>query len=53
MKHVRLVSRAQTPAIGATTAVEELVTLLLTAYFRHWDNFSGVISNLQKYFAKT
>jgi len=34
-------------------AVEQIVILLLTAFFSDWINFPTVIQNLQKYYAKT
>jgi len=38
---------------GQTTAIESIIILLLTVFFRTWDNFPTVVQNLSKYYAKT
>ncbi|MBI5091592.1 MAG: hypothetical protein HZB26_04010 [Candidatus Hydrogenedentes bacterium] len=53
MKHIRTVSRAQSPALGATTPLEQLIILFLSVVFRGWDNVSPVVQNLQKFYGKT
>ena len=59
MKHIAPVSRIPARAqfgsdfAGRIEPAEQLVILLLTAFFSDWINFPTVIRNLQKYYAKT
>ncbi len=59
MKHIEPVSRMPARAqfgvdlAGRIEPAEQLVILLLTAFFSDWINFPTVIRNLQKYYAKT
>lgn len=41
------------PHTGATDAIESVIVLLVTVFFRDWDNFQTVIQNLSKYYSKT
>lgn len=38
---------------GETTVVEQLILLFLGIFFADWTNFSAVIQNLSKFYAKT
>lgn len=49
--HTRSITRA--PHLGQTNVIESVILLLLTVFFRSWDNFQPVIQNLSKYYAKT
>lgn len=52
--HTRAITRAPHMGQGGqTTALESIIILLITVFFRDWDNFTTVIQNLSKYFAKT
>ena len=53
MTHLKTISRRPGLAQGQTTAIETLVITLLSVFFQGWDNFSSVIQNLSKYYAKT
>jgi len=53
MKHLTVISRASLPADSETTALEQILILLLGVYFRDWDNFASVIQNLTKFYQKT
>lgn len=52
--HTRPISRLPHPGQqGQTTAIESVIILLVTLFFRDWDNFQSVIQNLSKYYSKT
>jgi hypothetical protein len=58
MKHIRGITRTPAPAQtslinGNLSPIETLILLLITVFFRDWDNYPQVIQNLQKYYAKT
>ncbi|NIA15036.1 MAG: hypothetical protein GWP08_13265 [Nitrospiraceae bacterium] len=53
MRHVKTISRTSTPAVGATTGVEQLILLILGVFFRDWDNGPQVIQNLTSFYSKT
>ncbi|HIJ65466.1 MAG TPA: hypothetical protein HPP77_05885 [Candidatus Hydrogenedentes bacterium] len=53
MKHVGSLSLLRKPAPGETTPLEQLILTVFGVYFRDWDNFPSVFSNLQKYYSKT
>ena len=53
MKHVKPISVAFDSNGGETTLLEQVILLLLGIYFSNWENYSAVIRNLQKYYAKT
>jgi hypothetical protein len=49
--HCRPISRL-TPPLGQTSAIGTIIEVLLALFFRNWDNFSTVLTNLQKFYAK-
>ena len=52
--HTRPISRVPRPCQqGQTTSIETLIILVITLFFRDWDNFQSVIQNLSKYYSKT
>lgn len=57
MKHIRIVSRASSIfdglGGGSYSIAETVILALVTVFFNSWDNFSNVISNLQKFYRKT
>ncbi len=53
MKHLTVISRASLPVESATTAIEQIILLLLGVYFQGWDNFMTVLQNLTKFYQKT
>jgi hypothetical protein len=54
MHHIAPISRPPVLAQdGNTSGLEQIVLLLVTVIFQDWDNFPGVIQNLQKFYAKT
>jgi len=53
MKHLTVISRASLPVESETTAIEQIIILLLGVYFRDWDNFLTVLQNLTKFYQKT
>ncbi|MFO7975428.1 MAG: hypothetical protein R6V12_12430 [Candidatus Hydrogenedentota bacterium] len=59
MKHIGRISRmpARAQFGGDSTSelepAEQVVILLLSAFFQDWINFPTVIQNLQKYYSKT
>ena len=53
MKHLSVISRASLPVESETTALEQIIILLLGVYFQGWDNFTTVLQNLTKFYQKT
>jgi len=53
MKHLTVISRASLPVESETTAIEQIILLLLGVYFQGWDNFMTVLQNLTKFYQKT
>lgn len=52
--HTRAITRApHMGQVGGTSALESIIILLVTVFFRDWDNFPTVIQNLSKFYAKT
>jgi hypothetical protein len=41
------------PLPGQTNVIESIILLLMTVFFRTWDNFQPVFRNLSKFYAKT
>jgi hypothetical protein len=53
MRHIAKISRTHTPAKGGLDIFETIIVVLLSVFFKDWDNFLTVIKNLEKYYEKT
>ncbi len=54
MKHISKISLTPTNyGEGETTVLEQLILLAFAVFFSDWRNFSSVMENLQKFYAKT
>lgn len=53
MNHLTCLSHRAKPAPGETTVLEQVILTIFNIYFRGWDNFPAVLSNLEKFYAKT
>lgn len=53
MRHIKTISRLPGHAQGRLDPLEQIVLIMLAAFFGDWLNFSQVYQNLQKYYRKT
>jgi hypothetical protein len=54
MVHVRALTRIPVPAEqGSMDPLETVIIVLLSVFFRTWDNFMPVLQGLQKFYSKT
>lgn len=54
MTHLHTLTKKPLPASqGQMTPLETVIIVLLSVFFRTWDNFAPVIQNLEKYYQKT
>lgn len=54
MVHLRALTRIPVPAEqGSMDPLETVIIVLLSVFFRTWDNFMPVLQGLQKFYSKT
>lgn len=53
MLHAKPISRRVTVQSATTDTYESLILVVMAIFFKDWDNFTTVYTNLASYFSKT
>lgn len=53
MKHIKAISLFQSSGSGETTPLEAIILVVFSVLFSGYNNYSSVLQNLQKFYAKT